>query len=157
MADSTSGAHDERIPLQHYKAALRLRYGPGRWRIERDGRIFALSGTWIVFGRVGDQRTIESLFGRPTRQGEILRERWANMSDADRAEHVRRTKAGMAKARGVVSVELGILLATIGVAVIGGCTTVDNAISQRWPGIGLAEVVVELVDVAAGSAASRMR
>lgn len=149
MADQ-SGAHSAHIPLSHYKAALRLRYGPGRWRIERDGTIRALAGSWIVFGRVGDPRTVESLFGRPTRQGAILRERWANLSDVEKAEHVRRTKAGMARAqKGVVAVEAAIIMSVLVVALVGGCTTVDNAIRTRWPGVGLVDVTIELVDFAA--------
>lgn len=115
MADS-SGARDERIPLQHYKAALRLRYGPGRWRIERDGTIRALSGCWIVFGRVGDPQTVRQLFGRQ---------------------------------RGIVAVEAAIILSVLVVALVAGCTTVDNAIRDRWPGVGLVEVSVELIDFAA--------
>jgi len=119
MADS-SGAQPARNPsLSDYKDRLRATYGRGNWRITQDGTLYALAGAWVVVGRVGDPRTVDRLFPDRRRQ------------------------------RGVVSVELGILLATIGVAVIGGCTTVDNAISQRWPGIGLAEVVVECIDMAA--------
>lgn len=64
MADS-SGAQAARTPsITEYKAALRLRYGSGRFRIERNGTIRALSGCWIVFGRVGDPHTMRQLFGR---------------------------------------------------------------------------------------------
>jgi hypothetical protein len=64
---ASSGAYSERIPMSTYKNALRRRFGPGRWRIERDGTIRALSGCWIVFGRISDPRTVAELFGEVTR------------------------------------------------------------------------------------------
>jgi hypothetical protein len=58
-----------------YTAALRRYLGPeGRFRIKRDGTIHAKVGVWIVFGRIGDARTCQTLFGdgpRPKGDGDI--------------------------------------------------------------------------------------
>lgn len=65
MAASSSGARPERIPLPEYRHRLRELFGAGRFRIERDGRIRALCGCWLVWGRIGDPETVRKLFGRP--------------------------------------------------------------------------------------------
>ena len=58
-----------------YAAALRRYLGPEcRFRIERDGTIHAKVGAWIVFGRIGEARTCQTLFGdspRPKERGDI--------------------------------------------------------------------------------------
>ena len=119
MADS-SGAQPARNPsLSDYKDRLRATYGRGNWRITQDGTLYALAGAWVVVGRVGDPRTVERLFPDRRRQ------------------------------RGVVAVEAAIILSVLVVSLVAGLTTVNAAISQRWPGIGLAEVVVECIDMAA--------
>jgi len=53
------------------------------------------------------------------------------------------------KQAGVIAIEAAILMAFLVVALAGGCTTVDNAVRARWPGVTLAEVTVELIDFAA--------
>ena len=114
---ASSGAHSERIPVSDYKSALRERFGAGNFRVRRDGRIDALCGAWVTFGRVGDPRTVETLFGdRPKR-----------------------------RQAGVVAVEFAIIASVLVTAVVGGCTTLDAAITERWPTVSASEVFVDAV------------